>query len=614
MTMNSRLSVKNNIFNKISFTKIFVLVILCAANSHLLAAGSRTIYSSVLNAGIANSIATEFPIYAGMDTAQPIWAANGMVSSVETLATDVGVNILKQGGNAVDAAVAVGFALTVTYPRAGNIGGGGFMVIHLAEDKVDKLPSRILTLDYREMAPSLANKDLFLDSKGNVIENKSLFHGASSGIPGSVKGMLLALDEYGTMSLAEVIQPAINLAEKGIEVSYDLSRSLKAMKNRLQRWPSTKKIFYKKDGSFYQPGERLIQADLAKTFRIIAQSGSDGFYQGEVANKIVDSVNQAGGIFSEQDMSNYKAVVREPVSTDYRGYQVYSMPPPSSGGVHLIQLLNILENSPLTSLRHNTAKSVHQMAEAMKYVYADRSEYLGDSDYYPVPVESLISKNYARSIYQRINPNQTTPSELIKPGNLQPFESDQTTHYSVVDQWGNAVSTTTTLNFSYGSGLVAEGTGVLMNNEMDDFSAKPGVPNAFGLLGGEANAIEPGKRPLSAMTPSIVMKDGEVFLLTGSPGGSRIITTTLQVILNVIDHQMNIAEATSSGRIHHQWYPDELRVERSLNADTIELLKAKGHTVVMKSAMGSTQSIMRTKAGLFGASDPRSRNGKTAGH
>ena len=607
-----------NIIRKATYSKlvalVVVIVIVLVANSQSNAADNNVALSSGAISVITSSVATELPIYAGMDTAQPIWAANGMVSTVESVATDIGVDILKRGGNAVDAAVAVGFALTVTYPRAGNIGGGGFMVIHLAENKIRKLPSKILTIDYREMAPSLAHKDLFLDSRGNVIKNKSLFHGASSGIPGSVKGMLQALEDYGTMSLADVIQPAIDLAENGIEVSYDLSRSLKAMKKRLQRWPSTKKIFYKKDGSFYQPGERLIQADLAKTFKAIAQYGSKGFYQGAVAKKIVASVNQAGGIFSEQDMANYKAVIRAPVSTDYRGYQVYSMPPPSSGGVHLIQLLNILENSSLTNMRHNTAKSVHQMAEAMKFVYADRSEYLGDPDYYQVPVNALISKDYAKSIYARINPKKTTPSEQIKPGNLQPFESDQTTHYSVVDQWGNAVSTTTTLNFSYGSGLVAEGTGVLMNNEMDDFSAKPGVPNAFGLLGGKANAIEPGKRPLSAMTPSIVMKDGEVFLLTGSPGGSRIITTTLQVILNVIDHQMNIAEATSSGRIHHQWYPDELRVERSLNADTIQLLKAKGHKVVMKSAMGSTQSIMKTKAGLFGSSDPRSRNGKTAGH
>ncbi len=556
----------------------------------------------------------ELPIYAGMDTAQPIWAANGMVASVESLATDVGVNILKRGGNAVDAAVAVGFALAVTYPRAGNIGGGGFMVIHLAADKSGKRPAKTLTIDYREMAPSLAHKDLFLDKQGKVIKNKSLFHGAASGIPGSVRGMLLALEQYGTMSLAEVIQPAIILAEEGIEVSYDLSRSLKAMRKRLQRWPSTKGIFYKSNGDFYQPGDRLKQKDLASTLKRIAQYGDKGFYQGDVAKKIVKSVNAAGGIFSEQDFQNYKAVIREPVAANYRGYQIYSMPPPSSGGVHLIQLLNILQNSPLASMKHNTAKTVHQMAEAMKYVYADRSEYLGDPDYFDVPVSELISHAYAKSIHQKIDPHRATPSEQVKPGKLTPYESDQTTHYSVIDQWGNAVSTTTTLNFSYGSGLVAEGTGVFMNNEMDDFSAKPGVPNAFGLLGGVANAIEPGKRPLSAMTPTIVMKDGQVFLLTGSPGGSRIITTTLQVILNVIDHQMNIAEATNSGRIHHQWYPDELRVERSLNADTIAILQAMGHHVVMKSAMGSTQSIMKTKAGLFGASDPRSRNGKTAGH
>lgn len=567
---------------------------------------------SILVFFIANPNAKELPIYAGMDRALPVWSANGMVSSVESRATDIGVSILAKGGNAVDAAVAVGYALAVTYPRAGNIGGGGFMVIHLAGKNGEK--GEVVTIDYREMAPSQAHADLFLDKNGDVIKNMSLFHGASSGIPGSVMGMETALNKYGTMSLKEVIQPAIKLAKEGIVLSYDFARSLKGMKNRLQKWPSTKAIFYKDNGEFYNAGERLVQKDLASTLTVIAEQGSAGFYRGEVANKMVESINRAGGIFSIEDLANYKAVIRKPVSTDYRGYQVFSMPPPSSGGVHLVQLLNILENSPLADMRHNSASTVHQMAEAMKYVYADRSEYLGDPDFYNVPVDELTNKAYARSVHKKINPRKATPSEQIKPGNLIPYESDQTTHYSVVDQWGNAVSTTTTLNFSYGSGLVADGTGILMNNEMDDFSAKPGEPNAFGLLGGEANAIKPGKRPLSAMTPTIVMKDGEIFLLTGSPGGSRIITTTLQVILNVIDHQMNIAEATYASRIHHQWYPDELRVERGLNSDTTSLLEGLGHDVVLKSAMGSTQSIMKTKNGLFGASDPRSRDGKTAGH
>ncbi|MBV1910284.1 MAG: gamma-glutamyltransferase, partial [Kangiellaceae bacterium] len=568
---------------------------------------------TVFYIGLCENVSTkELPIYAGMDTVQPVWSKNGMVSSVEALATEIGVSILEQGGNAVDAAVAVGFALAVTYPRAGNLGGGGFMVIHLAAE--GNTPAKNLTIDYREKAPSKAHKDLFLDKDGDVVPNMSLFHGASSGVPGAVKGMELALKQYGTMSLSQVMQPSIDLAELGIEVTYDLSRSLKGMKKRLGKWKSSKKIFFKSNGDFYQAGERLFQKDLAETLRVIASQGSDGFYKGKIAQKIVTSVNKSGGIFTLSDLENYQAVLREPLTTNYRGYQVFSMPPPSSGGIHLIQLLNTLENYSLTKSGHNSANSIHYMAEAMKYAYADRSEYLGDSDFYPVPIKELTSKRYAKDIFDKINPLSTTASEDIKPGNLAPYESNQTTHYSVVDRWGNAVSTTTTLNFSYGSGLVADGTGVLMNNEMDDFSAKQGVPNAFGLLGGKANAVEAGKRPLSAMTPTIVMKDGQVFLVTGSPGGSRIITTTLQVILNVIDHQMNVAEATFASRVHHQWYPDELRVERGLNFDTIQLLENKGHSVKMKSSMGSTQSIMKTERGLFGASDPRSRGGKTTGH
>ena len=554
------------------------------------------------------------PIIASMQTAQPVWAKHGMVVSVNELATQVGVDVLKQGGNAVDAAVAVGFALAVTYPRAGNLGGGGFMLIHLAADAEKHQIAQNIALDYREMAPSKAHKDMFLNEQGAIIANRSLFHGASSGVPGSVMGMELAVKKYGRLSLHQVIQPAIELAEKGFLVSYDFSRSLENKKQRLQKWAASKKVFYHKDGSSYQPGEIFIQKDLATSLKLIAKQGSSAFYRGEIAEKIVHSIKQAGGIFSLQDMANYKAIIRQPVSTNYRGYQVYSMPPPSSGGIHLIQLLNILENSDRRALGHNTAASIHQMTEAMKYVYADRSEYLGDSDFYPVPQKALISKAYAKQIYQKISADKIVPSSAIKPGHLTPYESNQTTHYSVIDRWGNAVSTTTTLNFSYGSGLVAEGTGVLMNNEMDDFSSKPGVPNAYGLLGGEANAISAGKRPLSAMTPSIVLKEGKPFLVTGSPGGSRIITTTLQIILNVIDHQLNIAEATQASRVHHQWYPDEIRVEKGLNQDTVNMLKAMGHPLVVKSAMGSTQSIMVTEKGYWGAADPRSRDAKAAGY
>jgi gamma-glutamyltranspeptidase/glutathione hydrolase len=556
----------------------------------------------------SNLVAQTEPIYAGMDTVQAVWAEHGMVASQEAVATDVGVEILRKGGNAVDAAVAVGFALAVTYPRAGNIGGGGFMMIYLAGSE------EVIAMDYREMAPDKAHKDMFLDENGDVVQEKTLFHGLSSGVPGSVMGMATALKEYGTMPLSEVIQPAIRLAEEGIVVSRDLSRSLSGLSERLQKWPSTTAIFYHEDGTELQVGEVLKQPDLAKTLKRIAKHGTDGFYKGKTAKDIATAVQQAGGFMTEEDLANYKTVKRVALQGNYRGYDVYSMPPPSSGGVHLVQILNILENVDITSMGHNSAASIHYMSEAMRQAYADRSEYLGDPDFYSVPVQGLTSEAYALTQFNQIDPAKATRSDEVKPGNPIPYESDQTTHYSVADQWGNAVSTTTTLNFSYGSGLVAAGTGVFMNNEMDDFSAKAGVPNAFGLLGGEANAVEAHKRPLSAMTPTIVLKDGKPFLVTGSPGGSRIITTTLQVIMNVIDHQMNVAEATYAGRIHHQWYPDEIRVERNLNVDTVRILEAMGHNISLQSAMGSTQSIMLTPEGFFGASDPRSRAAKTAGY
>jgi gamma-glutamyltranspeptidase/glutathione hydrolase len=416
------------------------------------------------------------------------------------------------------------------------------------------------------------------------------------------------------MSLKEVLAPAIKLAEEGYPVSYDFSRSLQYMQRMFQRWPSTLAIFYDKNGEALQYGDIFIQKDLAKTLKLIAEKGSDGFYRGEVAEKIAAAIQKAGGIMTTQDLANYKAVLRKPVSGTYRGYEIHSMPPPSSGGVHLIEMLNILENSNITEMGANSAASIHQMVEAMKYAYADRSEYLGDPDFFKVPIKTITSKAYAHDIFKKIDPLKATPSNNIKPGNLVPYESDQTTHYSVTDKWGNAVSTTTTLNFSYGSGMVAEGTGVIMNNEMDDFSAKPGSPNGYGLIGGAANKIEKGKRPLSSMTPTIVLKDGIPFLITGSPGGSRIITTTLQLIMNVIDHNMNVAEASAAKRIHHQWFPDEIRIEKGINIDTLNLLKSKGHSIKMQRAMGSTQSILITPDWIFGASDPRSLDGKAAGY
>ncbi|MCS6124215.1 gamma-glutamyltransferase [Shewanella baltica] len=553
-------------------------------------------------------LAEESSIFSQMATAQPVWAKHGMVASQETLASRTGVEILKQGGNAVDAAVAVAFSLAVTLPRAGNIGGGGFMLVHIAKE------NKTIAIDYREMAPSKAKKDIFLDENGDAVEKLSREHGLAVGVPGTVMGMSLALEKYGTMTLAQVAAPAIKMAQEGISVTPDLAESLAGLKRRMTQWPTTAAIFYKADGSDYQVDDILKQPELAHSLSLIAEKGTKGFYEGETATKLINAVKDAGGIMTLDDLKNYKVVEREPVRGEYRGYEVVSMPPPSSGGVHIIEMLNVLQQFPIDKLGHNTAQTIHLMAETMKHAYADRSEYLGDPDFYKVPVKALISKDYAQKIASQIAMNKTTPSAEIKPGKLAPYESDQTTHFSVVDKWGNAVSNTYTLNFSYGSGLVAKGTGILLNNEMDDFSAKPGVPNGYGLVGGDANAVEGNKRPLSSMSPTIVMKYGKPFLVTGSPGGSRIITTTLQIIMNVIDHGLNIAEASNAARVHHQWLPDELRVESSLNRDTISLLEAKGHKVKVQSAMGSTQSIMVTEQGIFGASDPRHSGSEAIGY
>lgn len=547
-------------------------------------------------------------IYSQMAIHHPVWAANGMVASQEALATQIGVDIMQQGGNAIDAAVAVGYALAVTLPRAGNLGGGGFMLVYLADEQ------RSIAIDYREVAPQAAYPDMYLDDAGNPDSQLSRFHGLAVGVPGTVLGFELALNKYGSMSLAQVMAPAIKLARDGIVVTPDLANSLRATKKRLSQWPSTQSIFYKADGSNYQPGEILKQADLANTLSAIAKKGSPAFYQGPIAKQISDSVRDAGGIMTMQDLASYKAIERQPVTGDYRGYQVISMPPPSSGGVHIVQMLNMLAQFPIDKMGHNSAATIHVMAESMRRAYADRSLYLGDPDFVNVPVAALTNQQYAKQLVSQINLNKATPSSDVSPGTLLPYESNQTTHYSVVDKFGNAVSNTYTLNFSYGSGLVADGTGVLLNNEMDDFSAKPGTPNAYGLIGGKANAVAAKKRPLSSMTPTIVLKDNKPYLVTGSPGGSRIITTTLQVIMNVIDHNMNIAEASAAPRFHHQWLPDVIRIEKGLNVDTINLLESKGHKVEVKAAMGSTQTIMLTEEGVYGASDPRRPNALSLGY
>ncbi|MEM8811089.1 MAG: gamma-glutamyltransferase [Pseudomonadota bacterium] len=549
-------------------------------------------------------------ILSGRDRVHPVVAQNGMVSSQEALATEVGVSILRKGGNAVDAAVAVGFALAVTLPRAGNLGGGGFMMIHNAET------DRTVAIDYRERAPAAAFRDMFLDEAGNADSDKSRYSGLAIGVPGTVAGLALAHEKYGsgTLTLADLIAPAIELADEGFPVSVDLAFSLATFAQRLQADPDAARIFYPEGGGLFRPGDILKQPDLAQSLKRIAVEGPDGFYRGPVAEAIAARVTELGGAMTPADLDDYEPVEREPVKGTYRGHEIYSMPPPSSGGVHIVQILNILEGFPIGYLGHNTAQTIHLMAEAMKRAYADRSAFLGDPDFVKVPVAGLISKDYAAELRNGISKNRSTPSASIRPGDPAPYEGEETTHFSVVDKDGNAVSNTYTLNFSYGVRRIATGTGILLNNELDDFSAKPGIPNAYGLIGGEANAVEPGKRPLSSMSPTLVFKDGRFLMATGSPGGSRIITTVLQIVMNVIDHGMSVAEATHAVRIHHQWLPDEIRVETGLSGDTTRLLEQMGHTVTVKNAMGSTQSIFSGDGVLYGSSDPRRSGSLAAGH
>lgn len=538
----------------------------------------------------------------------PVVAQNGMVVTESKYATQAGLQVLKEGGNAVDAAVTIGFTLAVTFPRAGNLGGGGFMLIYLADS------DEIISIDYREKAPLKASQDMFLDGKGNVDKEKSRHSILSVGVPGTVAGLALALENYGTISLERALQPAIELAQKGFPVDQELSESLNQVKSRMKGSTASMDIFFKQGGKPYSEGELLTQKDLAWSLKQIVKNGSEAFYTGDIAKKIDSFMEQNGGLITNHDLKNYKALIRKPVEGEYRGYKIYSMPPPSSGGVVLIEMLNILEQFPLSSLGHNTAKTIHIFAEVMKYAYADRSKYLGDPDFSPVPVTWLTSKKYAKSIKEKMDTEKSTPSHEISPGNTNLQEGNNTTHFSVMDRYGNAVSNTYTLNFSYGSKITVPGTGILLNNEMDDFSAKPGTPNAYGLVGGKLNAIAPEKRMLSSMSPTIVMKDGKPFLITGSPGGSRIITTVLQIIANVIDFNMNISEATNAVRVHHQWLPDKLMVERGLNEDTIKILKEMGYKVETGATIGVAQSIIKKGDYMYGASDPRRPGGSTAGY
>jgi gamma-glutamyltranspeptidase / glutathione hydrolase len=549
------------------------------------------------------------PIISDWPRRQPVFSAGGMVASQEALATRIGVEVLEQGGNAVDAAVAVGFALAVTLPRAGNIGGGGFMIVHRA----DRNETR--AVDFRETAPASARKDMYLKPDGSADLALAQTTGLGVGIPGTVAGMAMALERFGSgrFTLGKLIQPAVELAREGFLVGDDLAFSLKQAERTLKRFESTTRIFATAEGTMLPRGARLVQGELAATLQAIAAGGPGAFYEGPVADKLVAAVNAAGGQWTPGDLKGYRAIERDVVRGSYRGHDIVSMPPPSSGGVHLIQILNMLEGFDIKAAGHNSADAIHLFAEAAKLAYADRSEYLGDPAFVQVPMKGLTSKKYAETLRAQIDPAKARPAREIRPGRPQPFESDQTTHYSVMDRDGNAVSCTYTLNFSYGVGLVAEGTGVLLNNELDDFAAKPGVPNAYGLIGGDANAPGPGKRPLSSMSPTIVFREGKPVIVTGSPGGPRIITTVLQIVSNVIDHGMNIAEATEAPRVHHQWLPDELRIERGISVDTVRILQARGHKVEMRQAMGSTQSILRTPQGFDGAADQRQAGTLAAG-
>jgi gamma-glutamyltranspeptidase/glutathione hydrolase len=564
--------------------------------------------ATIVCAGHAQDSRHGFYTPPALGTIKPVPAQHGMVVAQEKIAARIGADVLSRGGNAVDAAVATGFAMAVTYPRAGNIGGGGFMMIHLAKDNQD------IALDYRETAPAAATRDMFLGADGKPDPAKSRSSALGIGVPGTVAGLSLALEKYGSgkFSLRDLLTPAIDLARDGFIVADDTADTLPDWHKRLAKWPSSRSIFSRPDGSSLVAGDRLIQTDLAATLEAIAAQGPRGFYEGPVADKLAAGIRAAGGIITTDDLKAYHAVTRQPVRGNYRGYDIVSMPLPSSGGTVLLETLNILEGYKLREMGAGSVDTLHVLIEAMKRAYADRARYLGDPAFVNAPLAQLTAKDYAARQRASIDMTKATPAAKLPV--TPPREGSNTTHFSVVDREGNAVSNTYTLNFSYGLGLVAEGTGVLLNNELDDFTAAPGASNAYGLVGFEANLPGPGKRPLSSMTPTIVLKDGKPVLVTGSPGGSRIISTVLQVVVNVLDHRMNVAAAVAAPRLHHQWLPDEVRVEHGFPAGILDALKAKGHTVAMPLGQTSANSIAVTADGLLGAADPRTRGAEAAGY
>ena len=525
------------------------------------------------------------PVAAQAASPPAVEAPDGMVVSSQHLASDAGAEILRAGGNAVDAAVAIGYAQAVTNPCCANIGGGGFMVIHLAKDDRDTF------LNFRETAPAAATKTMYLDAAGNPIKGASLYGYLAVGVPGTVLGLDTALQRYGTLPREQVMAPAIRLAREGFILTRGDTDILDAGAKLLKQDPVAAKIFFRPDGSAFKPGDRLVQTDLADTLEAIAKGGPDAFYKGAVAQKVEAAMKAGGGIMTAQDFAAYTVTETAPVTCSYRGYVFVSSPPPSSGGTTMCEILNILEGYDLKALGWHSAAGVHLMVEAMRHAYIDRNTYLGDPAFVNNPLDRLLSKDYAAQIRTRILPDKATPSKEVQPGTL-PHEKTETTHYSVVDKDGNAVSVTYTINGLFGAGVIAPGTGFLLNDEMDDFTSKPGVPNLFGLVQGEANAIAPGKRPLSSMAPTLVTKDGEIVLVLGSPGGARIITITLQAALNMIDFGMTPQEAVDAPRIHHQWLPDEVYAEPySLSPDTVKLLEQMGHKVTVQSPWGAAELI-----------------------
>ena len=527
----------------------------------------------------------------------PAVGNSGMVVSQHYLATEVGKNILDQGGNAIDASVAVAFALAVVLPRAGNIGGGGFLVLYNAEK------NKNYALDYREMAPAAADRDMYLNEDGSLNKSTSRLGYLAGGIPGTVAGMWEAHQKFGSMPWEDLLKPAIKLAQAGFKVSPFMADSINRAHSSMKDYPSTVKIFFPEFP--LKPNHNLVQKDLAATLKRIAQNGKDGFYKGKTAKMFAAAMKKNNGLITEDDLKNYKAVWREPLVGNYKDFKIVTMPPPSSGGVHLIQMLNVLSNFDLKKLGHNSRDYILLLTEVMKYAYADRSKYLGDPDFYEVPVSKLIEQVYAASIANSITIGKITSSDEIYPGAMLPPEGMETTHFSISDKFGNTVSNTYTINSSYGAKVVVEGLGFLLNNEMDDFAAAPGIPNQFGLLGGDANKIEPYKRPLSSMTPTIIFFQDKPYLITGSPGGSRIITTVLQMILNVIEFEMEVSDATVQPRIHHQWKPDVLGLEKGFNSSVIELLMRSPQKLYVHSPGTSLESIVLKNSYHYGFGDTR---------